>query len=87
LARRSKAHHTISPAREFVKSLNTTQKKALKVLLTTETGWTKLGSALGTKSVRPITPEEHATALARAGRTASLFRILDHRISNVTSIE
>jgi hypothetical protein len=87
LARRSKAHHTISPVQDFVKSLNSTQKKALRVLLTTETGWTRLGTALGTKSARPITPEEHATELARAGRTASLFRVLAQSSQNVTSID
>ena len=33
----------------------------------------KLQRALGTEGMKPITREEHATGLARAGRTIALF--------------
>ena len=66
-------HSTKCHAAQFVQSLSKSQRNALRVIMAHADCCKKLQRALGTEGMKPITREEHATGLARAGRTIALF--------------
>ena len=65
--------HSKCHAAQFIHSLSASQRNALRVIMAHADCCKKLQRALGTEGMKPITREEHATGLARAGRTIALF--------------
>jgi len=73
MAHNSKSQRTACHAHQFVHSLSASQRNALRVIMVHADCCKKLQRALGTEALKPISREEHATGLARAGRTIALF--------------
>ena len=66
-------HSTKCHAAQFINTLSTSQRNALRVILAHEQGCTKLRRALGTQAIKVISEYERRTGLARTGRTVELF--------------
>ena len=69
-------------AAQFIGTLSTSQRNALRVILAHEHGCVKLRAALGTHGIKPISEHERRTGLARAGRTVELFE-QHHVVANI----
>jgi hypothetical protein len=69
----SDRHSSKCHAAQFVSSLNSNQRNALRVILLGEHGCTKLRRALGTSAALVVTEQQRRTGLACSGRTIELF--------------
>jgi hypothetical protein len=66
-------HSTKCHERNFVESLTSNQRNALRIILAHEGCLGKLRRALGTQLTETISENQRKTGLAKLGRTAELF--------------
>ncbi len=67
-------HIAKTHASHFADSLNRSQRNHLRVLLSHQYAFRDLRHALGIADHKVMSHAEHATGLAKAGRTIELFR-------------
>jgi hypothetical protein len=79
-------HSTKCHAAQFVSSLSTSQRNALRVILAQEHGCMKMRRALGTHEIKTVSEHDRRTGLARAGRTAELFE-QHHSAANLHALD
>jgi hypothetical protein len=74
-----------STIKHFLQSLNPSQRNTLKLVLHLETASSLLRRELGISHIVVMKEDDRRTGLARAGRTADLFK--EHSRSSVTNLK